>query len=76
MPAWKPVLTMSNTIPTFIVIGIVFLVAGSIILNKSNEIVDHKVIYSNTCPDSETKCEITFSPPDDMECNTNHFSYF
>ncbi len=38
---------MTNTIPVFIITGIVFIIIGSIILTHSNKIIDVKCTYSD-----------------------------
>lgn len=77
LPAWQPVLTAGTVLPTFFIIGILFIPVGVALLYFSDEVSEHVIDYTDclkvgqnnvTCsyyieqnPSSTCQCEITFT---------------
>ena len=59
LPAWQPILTACTVLPLFFVIGVVFVILGSIILDYSNNINEFTLDY--------TYCQSNANPAD--KCN-------
>lgn len=48
LPAWQPVMTAKSVIPTFLVIGIIFVPLGAVLYDTSNK-VSEIVCYGFSC---------------------------
>lgn len=81
LPAWQPVLTARTVLPTFFVIGVLFIPIGVVLLylsNSSNElIIDYtrcmQVNSNRTCadfledkPGDQCECKINFNLTEDF----------
>ncbi|XP_005188293.1 cell cycle control protein 50A [Musca domestica] len=85
LPAWQPVLTAGTVLPTFFIIGILFIPVGVALLYFSDEVSEHVIDYTDclkvgqnnvTCsyyieqnPSSTCQCEITFTLDKDFVGN-------
>ena len=83
LPAWQPILTAGTVLPTFFVIGFVFIPIGFVLLMSSNQVREKKIDYTNcddvgnrnlSCADIISKnintgcrCQIEFSLEEDYE---------
>ncbi|KAM7347748.1 cell cycle control protein 50A isoform 2-T2 [Cochliomyia hominivorax] len=47
LPAWQPVLTAGTVLPTFFIIGILFIPVGVALLYFSDEVSEHVIDYTN-----------------------------
>uniref|UniRef100_A0A1L8EE62 Putative cell cycle control protein n=1 Tax=Haematobia irritans TaxID=7368 RepID=A0A1L8EE62_HAEIR len=90
LPAWQPVLTAGTVLPTFFIIGILFIPVGVALLYFSDEVSEHIIDYTDclkageknlTCSqyigqniNSSCKCEITFTLEKDFVGNV--FMYY
>ncbi|XP_037946527.1 cell cycle control protein 50A [Teleopsis dalmanni] len=90
LPAWQPVLTAGTVLPTFFIIGILFIPVGVVLLYFSDEVSEHVIDYTNcnkidqinlTCaqyiesnPSSRCECQINFNLTNDF--NGNVFMYY
>ena len=67
MKAYKPVPTVKSAALIFTVLGLIFLIVGSVLLAYSKEIIEHKSRYDNVSPCQNTKydkiqgCSVTFT---------------
>lgn len=58
---------MKNTVPIFFATGMLFIILGSFIYVKSNEIVDVDFVYSDECRTVGEACDVTFEVTDEMK---------
>jgi len=47
LPAWQPVLTVKNVVPTFIIIGLLFIPLGVLLLVTSNNCFEQSIDYTD-----------------------------
>ncbi|XP_017086954.2 cell cycle control protein 50A isoform X1 [Drosophila bipectinata] len=59
LPAWQPVLTARTVLPTFFVIGVLFIPIGVVLLHLSNTANEKIIDYTNCKPaNSSTSCAV------------------
>lgn len=88
LPAWQPVLTAGTVLPTFFVIGILFIPVGVALLYFSDEVSEFvydytnckRVGYNTTCAEylstnynGSCNCEIEFELPKKFTVNIKYY---
>lgn len=76
LPAWQPVLTAKNVLPTFLIVGFLFIPLGVVLLITSNNCFEKTVTYtecspvgsSDRCYDIITQQQIQANPPLPTDC--------
>lgn len=58
---------MKNTVPIFLLTGILFIVLGSIIYIKSKEIEVVEFYYNDDCTTLNDSCTVTFDVENEMK---------
>ncbi|KNC50357.1 uncharacterized protein AMSG_12016 [Thecamonas trahens ATCC 50062] len=49
LKAWQPILTPKTVIPSFFIIGIIFVPLGVLLLVASNSVIEVKADYTDGC---------------------------
>eukprot|EP01135_Chromosphaera_perkinsii_P009143 Nk52_evm1s1649 gene=Nk52_evmTU1s1649 len=70
LKAWQPILTPKTVLPTFFVIGVVFIPLGAIFLVASKGVVEQEIKYTNC------QGEVKGSTTDLQNCDTYWQNYF
>lgn len=52
LPAWQPVLSPKSVLPTFFIVGIIFIPIGAVLLTVSNNVLEYSFDYTD-CGNSE-----------------------
>jgi len=61
LPAWQPVLTAKNVLPTFLLIGLAFVPLGVVLLITSNNCFEKMIDYTQCTNANNTKCHEFFN---------------
>jgi len=70
LPAWQPILTAGNVLPTFFVIGVAFIPIGAALIYFSNEVRELSHDYTNctSTADDNKPCKDVVSDDPSKEC--------
>lgn len=70
LPAWQPILTAGNVLPTFFVIGVAFIPIGAALIYFSNEVRELSHDYTNctSIADDNKPCKDVISDDSSKEC--------
>ena len=74
LPAWQPVLTAWNVLPTFLLVGFLFIPLGVVLLVTSNNCFEKQISYTNCQNSQGTECysviksQLEVSPPQVTDC--------
>jgi len=78
LPAWQPVMTAKSVIPTFFVLGVIFVPLGAVLFDTSNKVQEKIIDYTSaqsceTCYDDlnttdyqTCQCNVTFTLDQDF----------
>lgn len=56
LPAWQPVLTAWNVLPTFVIVGLIFIPLGVVLLVTSNNCFEKQIEYTSCTNSANQEC--------------------